>query len=132
MPVHHLDPPGLVQSTAFTQAIAVDGPHRTIYVGGQNAVDAEGQTVGHDLETQVRQIFVNLALALDAGGAGLGHVVKWTIHLVKGVDPRPAFTVFQEVWGDRGRPPVITLLYVAGLADPDWLAEIDAIAVVPS
>jgi enamine deaminase RidA (YjgF/YER057c/UK114 family) len=57
--------------------------------------------------------------------------VKWTIHLVAGIDPRPAFSVFQDVWGERGPAPAITVLFVAGLADPDWLAEIDAIAVVP-
>jgi enamine deaminase RidA (YjgF/YER057c/UK114 family) len=132
MPVQHLDPPGLAHSPAFTQAIAVDGPHRTIYVGGQNAVDADGHAVGHgDLAAQCRRIFANLELALDAGGARLEHVVKWTIHVVAGVDPRPAFHVFQEVWGTRGPAPVITVLFVAGLADPDWLAEIDAIAVVP-
>ena len=131
MAVHHLNPPGLARSPAFTQAVAVDGPHRTISVGGQNAVDADGHAVGHgDLAAQSRQIFANLERALAAGGAGLEHVVKWTIHIVAGVDPRPAFAVFQEVWGQRGPAPVITVLFVTGLADPDWLAEIDAIAVV--
>jgi enamine deaminase RidA (YjgF/YER057c/UK114 family) len=35
------------------------------------------------------------------------------------------------VWGNRPNPPLITMLFVAGLAHPDFLAELDAIAVVP-
>jgi enamine deaminase RidA (YjgF/YER057c/UK114 family) len=129
--VEYLNPPGLGKSPAFTQAIAVDGPHRTIYVGGQNAVDEDGNLIGRgDLAVQALQIFANLERALAAGGAGLEHVVKWTIHIVHGVDPRPVFGAFEEVWGTRGPAPTLTVLFVSGLADRDWLAEIDAIAVV--
>jgi len=132
MTVQHLHPLGLARSSAFTQAVAVDGPHRTIYVGGQNAIDSDGATVGHgDLAAQSVRIFENLERALAAGGAGLEHVVKWTIHLAAGIDPRPLFDVFQAVWRDRGPAPAVTVLFVAGFADPDWLAELDAIAVVP-
>jgi len=43
----------------------------------------------------------------------------------------PAFEVFQRVWGARPDPPLITVVFVSGLAQPDYLAEIEAIAVVP-
>ena len=62
---------------------------------------------------------------------GLEHVVKWNIYLVQGQDPRPAFEVSRTAWGGRPSPPAITMLVVAGLANPDFLIEIDAIAVVP-
>ena len=38
MPIEHLNPDGLMKNPAFSQAVAVTGPHKTIYVGGQNAV----------------------------------------------------------------------------------------------
>jgi len=43
----------------------------------------------------------------------------------------PEFAVFQKVWGNRPNPPTITFMYVVGVAPPDFLVEIDAIAVVP-
>jgi hypothetical protein len=44
---------------------------------------------------------------------------------------QPAFQVFMRVWGRRPNPPLITLVKVAGLAEPDFLAELEAVAVVP-
>jgi len=130
--IQHLNPEGLPRNPAFTHAIAVTGPHRVIYVGGQNAVDSAGTILGKgDLRTQAQQIFHNLKLVLAAGGARLEDVVKWTIYVVQGQPVRPAFEVFQQVWGNRPNPPTISVLYVAGLANPDFLAEIDAVAVVP-
>jgi enamine deaminase RidA (YjgF/YER057c/UK114 family) len=41
------------------------------------------------------------------------------------------FEVFQQVWGNRPNPPAISGMFVSGLAHPDFLAEIDAIAIVP-
>jgi enamine deaminase RidA (YjgF/YER057c/UK114 family) len=126
------NPEGLVRNPAFTQAIAVDGSHRTIYVGGQDAVDADGNVVGEgSLETQTRQVFHNLKDVLSSAGARLEDVVKWTVYILSNQLLAPAFQVFQEEWGRRANPPTITVLRVAGLAGPKWLIEIDAIAVVP-
>jgi enamine deaminase RidA (YjgF/YER057c/UK114 family) len=84
-PVQHLNPEGVPHNPAFSQAVSVSGAHRTIYVGGQDAVDAAGNVVGvGDLAAQTRQIFANLKLALAAGGAGLEHIVKWNIYVVQG------------------------------------------------
>jgi enamine deaminase RidA (YjgF/YER057c/UK114 family) len=130
--VRHLNPEALHVNPAFTQAIAVEGTVRTVYVGGQNAVDASGAIIGGgDIRTQARQVFKNLEIALTAGGAKLEHVVKWTIYVVAGQPPQAGFEVFQEVWGHRGPPPAISVLFVSGLANPDFLMEVDAIAVVP-
>ena len=108
------------------------GNVRTVYVGGQNAVDASGKVVGRDdIRVQAKQIFKNLETALEAGGAKLNHVVKWNVYVVQGQSPMPAFEAFQRVWGGRPDPPLITLLVVSGLAQPEYLAEIEAVAVVP-
>lgn len=130
--VQHLNPDGLMQNPAFTQVIAVSGPARTIYVGGQNAVDASRRIVGRgDLREQARKAVENLTLALAAGGAGLEHLVRCTIHLVQGQPLQPAFEAWMAAWGGRPHPPTVTVLFVAGLANPEFLIEIDAIAVVP-
>jgi hypothetical protein len=41
-PVEHLNPDGLPRNPAFTQAVRVEGPGATVYVGGQNGVGGDG------------------------------------------------------------------------------------------
>ena len=55
--VQHLNPDGLHKNPAYSQAVVVAGNAKTVYVGGQNAVDTSGQVVGKgDLETQTEQV----------------------------------------------------------------------------
>ena len=130
--VEHLNPEGLHNNPAYSQAVVTTGDVKTVYVGGQNAVDASGEVVGKDdIEAQAEQIFKNLETALADGGAKLDHVIKWNIYVLQGQPPQPAFEVFQRVWGDRPSPPLITLVFVSGLAQPHYLMEIDAVADVP-
>jgi enamine deaminase RidA (YjgF/YER057c/UK114 family) len=130
--VEFLDPDGLNRNPAFSNVAIVSGRVRTIYVGGQDAIDADGNVVGvGDIAAQTEQVLRNLRTALEAAGAGPEHVVKWTIFIVDGQDFRTGYAAFQQVWGDRPDPPVITAAVVAGLAHPDFLVEMDAIAVVP-
>lgn len=133
MSLHHLNPEGLHASPAFTQAIAVDGPHRTLFIGGQNAVDGSGAIVGSgDVAAQGAQVARNLLAVLAAGGAEREHVVQWTIYLVQGQDPRAAMGGFMGVWGPAEKPPTISVVQVAGLAHPEFLLEVAAIAAVPA
>ena len=132
--VELLVPDGLVKSPAFSHVAVVSGAVRTIYVGGQDAVNADGEIVGKgDLAAQTTQILANIQTALAAGGAGLEHVIKWNVFVVEGHAVQPAYEAFQRVWGNRSTPaPLITVAFVTGLGHPDWLAEMDAIAVVPA
>jgi len=130
--VQHLNPDTLPRNPAFTQAIIVTGAAKTIYIGGQDAVDAAGSIVGKgDIRAQVGQVMHNLQAALAAAGAGIEHVVKWNLYVVQGQPLQPGFEAFQQVWGRRPNPPAITMAFVAELANPDFLVEIDAVAVVP-
>jgi len=130
--VQHLNPNGLHKNPAYSQAVAVAGNGKTVYVGGQNAVDASGRVVGKDnLQVQTEQVLKNVETALAAGGAKLEHVVKWNVYIVQGQSVLSGFKAFRHAWGDRPNPPAVTVLFVAGLANPDFLVEIDAIAVVP-
>ena len=51
--------------------------------------------------------------------------------MVAGQPSQLAFEVFQRVWGDRSDPLLITVVFVSGLAQPDYLMELQAVAVVP-
>src|SRR5215510_15570329 len=98
--VQHLNPDGLHKNPAFSQAVVVAGITRTIYVGGQNAVDASGQLVGKgDLKIQTEQVLKNVEAALTAGGAKLEHVVKWNVYIVQGQSAQLGFEAFRRAWG---------------------------------
>ena len=132
MGVEYLNPDGLHQNPAFTNIVVVTESAKTIYIGGQNSVNASGEIVGHgDLKVQAIQAFENLQTALNAVGASLEHIIKWNVYVVQGQPLHPGFEAFQEVWGNRPNPPAITMMVVAGLANPDFLIELDAVAVVP-
>ena len=131
--VEFLNPDGLHRNPAFSNVAVVSGSVRTIYIGGQDAVDAQGNIVGiGDIAAQTEQVLRNLRTALAAADAGPEHVVKWNVLIVEGQDFASGYAAFQRVWGDPPNPPVITAVVVKGLAHPDFLVEMDAIAVVPA
>ncbi len=130
--VTFLNPEGLHRNPAFSQAVAVSGPIRTVYVGGQNAVDAEGNIIGKgDIGLQSEMVAKNIVTALAAGQAAPEHVIKWTVYLVEGQAAGPAYAAFGKVWGTPANPPLISVVYVSALAHPDFLLEVEAVAVVP-
>ena len=130
--VQYVNPETLNKNPAFTNVIVVSGSAKTIYVGGQDSVDASGTIVGKgDIQAQTEQVLKNIQAALAAADADLHHLIKWTMFVVQGQDLRAGFAMFQKVWGNRPNPPAISFAFVAGLANPEFLIEMDAIAVVP-
>jgi len=129
MSTRHINPEGLHRSPAFSQAVVVEQPAKTIYIGGQNGVDADGKVVGTTVGEQTSQIFHNLATILESEGASLANIVHWTIATVDGHSFDEGVAAFQQVWDRADPPPAITVHVVAGLG-PDFLVEIDAVAVV--
>lgn len=123
-------PAELTNSPAYTQVVASRRP-RTVYISGQVALDASGNSVGvGDLGAQTDQVMKNLATALAAAGASFTDVVKITTFVV-GYTPANR-AVLSEVRGrylPADNPPASTLVGVSALAGPDWLVEIEAIAV---
>ena len=130
--IRHIDPEGLYSNPWFTQVVSVSGPVRTVRVAGQTSVDAKGVVVGKgDLAAQAKQVFANVQIALKAADADVGNVIDWTFYLVSGQDPTPVIQAYRAIWGERPDPPMITMLYVAGLANPDLLVEVTTLALVP-
>ena len=102
----------------------------TVYLRGQVGTDLEGNLVGlGDPAAQADQAMANVEQLLREAGSDLSHIVKTTIYIT---DPRHREPVYQTVgrWL-RGVHPVSTGLVVSGLAQPEWLMEIDVIAVMP-
>lgn len=130
MAIRHVNPEGLLRNPAFSQAVVVEQPAKTIYIGGQNGVDADGQVVGPGVGEQSRQALANLATILESEGASLADIVHWRIATTVGGEAfAEGLAAFQEVWDPADPPPAITVHVVAGLA-PGFLVEIDAVAVV--
>jgi enamine deaminase RidA (YjgF/YER057c/UK114 family) len=130
--VRYINPNSLNKNPAFTNVVVVEGNVRTVHIGGQDAVNASGEIVGKgDIVAQVEQILANLLAALAAGGAGPEHIIKWNIYVVEGQSLQAGFAAFQNAWPQTPNPPAITGVFVSALAHPDFLVEMDAVAVVP-
>ncbi len=102
----------------------------TVYLRGQVGTDFDGNLVGPgDPRAQAEQAMKNVKILLEEAGSDLSHIVKTTTYIT---DPRFREPVYQEVgkWL-KGVFPISTGLVVAGLGQPEWLMEIDVIAVIP-
>jgi enamine deaminase RidA (YjgF/YER057c/UK114 family) len=102
---------------------------RLLYVSGQVAWDAGGNIVGKgDVRAQARQVFGNLRQVLQSAGGDLKDLMKITTYLTK-IDDFPAVSeVRSEVF--QGELPASTLIVVKSLFHPDFLIEVEGVAVV--
>ncbi|HOQ75943.1 MAG TPA: RidA family protein [Thermoclostridium sp.] len=128
--VKHSNPEGLFAARFYSQLVTVSGNAKTIYIGGQNAINNNGELVGKDdFELQTKQALENTKIALASENATFNDVIKLNIYIADGCDPAVGLKAFMETVGELKNPPLITVLKVAGLANPLCLIEIDAIAV---
>jgi enamine deaminase RidA (YjgF/YER057c/UK114 family) len=130
--VRYINPDSLNKNPAFTNVVVVEGNVRTVYLGGQDAINASGEIVGKgDIVAQTEQVLANVRAALAASGARPEHIIKWNIYVVEGQSLQAGFAAFQNAWPEVPNPPAITGVFVSALAHPDFLVEMDAVAVVP-
>ena len=123
-------PKGLFNNPAFSQVVVASGA-RTIYISGQVSIDEQGMLVGRDdLAAQTTQVMRNIGHALAAGGADFSAVVKITTYVVGYLpEHRAIIGKARSPFFAGSAPPASTLVGVAALAMPEWLIEIEAIAV---
>lgn len=127
--IEFINPEELLQSPAFSQIAITRGNGSTIYIGGQNAVTKDKKIIGKgDIVEQTKCILKNIEIALEAVDANIDDLFKLTIYIVQGQDVRKGFEGAQEFLKRIKTPPVITGVIVAGLANPDFLVEIEALA----
>lgn len=130
--INRINPETLHTNPAFTQVATVESGARLVFVGGQNGTDGNGQIVGSDIASQSAQAFRNVLAALEAAGATMDDVVRLAIYIVQGQSLQEGFEAVMQIPEARLGPPTVTGVYVAGLARPDALIEIEAIAAVRS
>ena len=126
--IERINPAGLSTPTGYSHVVSVRGG-RTIYIAGQVAFDAQGQLVGKgDLAAQTRQVFANLETALKAAGATFANVVKTNYYM----RDASQVAVVREIRSKyfTSALPASTLVEVPRLAQPDFLIEIEVVAVV--
>lgn len=121
--------PGVFEPATYSQAIKVTGAQTILFLAGQVAYDKDGGVLHRgDFKGQAREVFRSIKALVEAGGGRMESIVKITTYLTD-VRYRPDLVgIREEFFGKKG--PASTLIQVAALAHPDYLIEIEAIAVV--
>ena len=119
-----ISPKGVFKSVNYSQAVKVGD---AIYVAGKVGRDEQGKIVEGGFEAQAAKAFENMKLTLEAAGASLKDVVKFTIYL-KNMDE---VDKFHQIRARFFTPPMpaSTIVEISGLV-PGALVEIEAVAVV--
>ena len=129
MSIRVIQPDTVHDTTAYAYSHAVRMGD-LIFVAGEVARDRNGDLVGKgDVRAQTEQVFENLKAVLEAAGSGLDKVGKVTV-LTTSLEYRPVIhEIRTRVFQEAGHLPASTLAVVTSLADPDWLVEIEAVAM---
>jgi 2-iminobutanoate/2-iminopropanoate deaminase len=129
--VRHSNPPGMTQPPTYSQLVEVNGPHRLVFVAGQTGVDANGKTA-REFRAQAMQAFENIKTALASVGGSMDNVVRLTTYMT---DLEQNADVYREVrasfFANKSALPASTLLQITRLANPSFLIEVDATAILP-
>ena len=126
--IERMNPAGLSTPTGYSHVVSTRGG-KTVYIAGQVAFDAKGTLVGKgDLAAQTKQVFENLGIALKAAGATFANVVKTNYYM----RDASQVAVVREIRSKyfTSELPASTLVEVPRLANPDFLIEIEVVAVI--
>ena len=125
----HHNPDGVAGPFAsYSHGVEVDEPVRFLFGAGQAGVDAQGR-IGEGIEEQATLVWRNIATILAEADMRVEHIVQLTMLLLNREDYTIAREVRERALG--AHRPASTLMYVSGLANPDWLIEIDFVAAAP-
>jgi len=113
----------------YSHVVTAESAKKLVFCAGQVAADVSGKVLPPDsFEAQTRMVMKNLKNALAAGGAKLSDVTKVTIYICNPHDVPKARSILNDYFGKH--PPGSTLCILRGLANPNFLLEIEAIAAV--
>ena len=128
MPREVIQPEGLLDPRPrFAQVTKIGN---LIFVAGQTSMDAEGHVVGKgDIEAQTRQVFENLEKCLKSAGATFDHVVKLNVYSTDLDAHLGTIAKYRQQYFPK-EPVASTTVQIPRLVHPDWLLEIEVIAVL--
>lgn len=132
MTVKLINPPTLATRGGYSQVCEVTNG-KLILIAGQVPHDKDDRMVGDgNFEAQVEQVFRNVGAALAAAGGGWRNLVKINndCHISVPQEQRNGYRAIRDRFVDTAAPPVSTFIYVPRLAQPNWLFEMDAMAVI--
>src|SRR5262244_1229924 len=132
-PVRVFNPDTMAKPTAGYSQVAEVSGGKVVFIAGQVALDRSGNLVGKDdFRAQVHQVFENLKAAVEASGGDLKNVVKLNYYCAESVDPAqiPAVREIRDKYVNTANPPTSTFVVVKRLVRPEWLIEVEAVAVV--
>lgn len=111
--------------SAYSQAVEVPPGARWLHISGQVGVDPAG-TLANGAAAQIERTWRNVLGLLAAAGMGPHDLVKVNGYIVRSEDTAPYREIRDSLLD--GAEPASTLIVVPGLAHPDWLVEIEAVA----
>ena len=127
--IQFINPHSLTRPAGYSH-VAVASKGSTIYISGQVALDQSGNLVGlNDLRAQTQQVFSNLKAALEAAGANFNDVVKLNYFLLD-ISQIQVVREVRDQFVNTQNPPASSAVEVRRLVRPDFLIEVDAIAVL--
>ena len=116
------------QARGYSQAVITEGG-RIVWLAGQVAIeDSAGKSLAGDLDGQVREVFARLGKTLAEAGGTLADLVTMTVFITDARHGDRFTQLRKEIFGDDFAASA--LITVAGLARPEMLVEVQAIAVV--
>jgi len=128
--VSFINPQGVAVPTGYSQVVSADGPRKILYISGQVSINEKGEAVGKgDLEAQTRQVYTNLLAILKSQGLSFKDVVKLNTYTTEPEKVAVVRMVRNEFIA-KDAPPASTFIGVTALADPAYLVEVEAVAIV--
>ena len=127
--VQYLIPDTMPRSAGYSQVVMVTGG-TLVFIAGQVALDRSGNVVGKDdFRAQAEQVFENLKSAVEAAAGTLQDVIKLTIYFLDS-SHLPQLREVRDKYIHLSRPPASTAVQVSRLFRPEFLIEVEAVAVV--
>ncbi|MBI2166394.1 MAG: hypothetical protein HYU29_08360 [Chloroflexi bacterium] len=125
-----LSVPNTVKPPGFSHAVRIGD---LVFTSGIVARNRTGRVVGKgDVRVQIENIFTNMRRVLALAGAGLRDIIKVNMYLTSPTYVSAWREVRDRHLGKRTPPPASTTVAIASLAAPEFLAEMEVVAVVPS
>jgi reactive intermediate/imine deaminase len=113
----------------FSQATTIEATGRLVFVSGMTARQPDGGIAGvGDIREQTRQVCENVKAAVEAAGGTLADICRVDVYVRNMED----FAKIHEIRAQYFTEPLpaSTMVEVSKLAHPDYLIEINAIAVI--
>src|SRR6266849_752219 len=114
----------------FSQAMAIEAKGKLVFISGMTSRRADGTIAGvGDIEAQTHQVCENLKSAVEAAGGTMDDICRVDVYVRNMEHFDKIHRVRREYF--KARPPASTMIEVTKMTSPDYLIEINAIAVIP-